>query len=490
MNIISDIFFFDVLNSSFFLPMIGILLLIISHNILPIQYFIAICIPSLFIASNLSFYLNKGSENIEKILFQFNDAFEIKLLYTEITSIFLLTVGFLWLLNNIYSIGYIKIQKIGYTYFMSFIFLFIATTSLIASSGNLITLFFFYEVLTLSTYFLVSYKKEYYEVKLAAGKYLQVLMSTSACFFLMAIVLSFVETGSFAFTNYGIMEFYSISQWWIIPLLLLLFLYGSSKAATLPFHFWLPEAMIAEIPVSALLHAVAVVKSGIITLLYVISYYFGVKFLENQAISHPISFSIPKYIAGFSAIYASILAIKKTEIKRVLAYSTMSQLGYMTMIIFSFHENMEWTTILQLIAHAVAKINLFFCAGIFYLKYKIKKISDMNSLAKKEFILCLCFAICALSIIGLPPTIGFISKFNMLVYAMKNQEFFIIFVLSIGTILNCYYFLPIISRMFFEKRLSKESENRELVQYESHFTLYVPIYISAISVVVLFCMLI
>ena len=218
--------------------------------------------------------------------------------------------------------------------------------------------------------------------------------------------------------------------------------------------------------------------------------YFRLMTRNGPATAMTVTYLIPVFANCIGVVWLDEIVTPWMLGCGVLAYSTMSQLGYMTMIIFSFHENMEWTTILQLIAHAVAKINLFFCAGIFYLKYKIKKISDMNSLAKKEFILCLCFAICALSIIGLPPTIGFISKFNMLVYAMKNQEFFIIFVLSIGTILNCYYFLPIISRMFFEKRLSKESENRELVEYESHFTLYVPIYISAISVIVLFCMLI
>ncbi len=490
MNIVSHFFFSNALNGSFFLPVFGIILLILSHNILQIQYFVSIVIPSLFVLTNLSFYLNKNHEIIEKVVFKFNDVFELKLVYTEISNVFLLMVGSLWLLNNIYSIGYIKIKNIRYTYFVSFIFLFIATTTLIASSGNLITLFFFYEVLSLSTYFLVSYKKENYEVKIASGKYLQVLMSTSACFFLVAIAILFVETGSFSFMNGGIMEFYHLSHWWLIPLCLIFFLYGSSKAATLPFHFWLPEAMIAEIPVSALLHAVAVVKSGVITVLYVVSYYFGVKFLADQSKLHPITLSLPKYIAGFSAIYASILAIKKTEIKRVLAYSTMGQLGYMTMVIFSFHKNMEGTVMLQLIAHAVAKISMFFCAGIFYLKYKIKKIADLNSIAKKEFFLCLCFAISALSIIGFPPTIGFVSKFNMLVYAIKNQEFFITMVLLIGTILNCYYFLPMISRMFFEKRIGKDMENHDLVEYDSHFTLHMPIYISTIAVVALFCVLI
>jgi multicomponent Na+:H+ antiporter subunit D len=490
MNNFSNIFFIDALSSSFFLPMMGILLLIFSHNVSFVQNIIAIIIPYFFILSNLAFYFDKNHEVIEKTIFRFNDIFEIKFLYTEISNIFLLMVGCLWLLNNIYSIGYIKIREIRYTYFMSFIFLFIVITTLIASSGNLITLFFFYEVLTLSTYFLVSYHKENYEVKIASAQYLKVLMLTSACFFLFAIAICFVETSSFVFLKEGIMEFYRFSNWWMIPFLLILFLYGASKAATLPFHFWLPEAMIAEIPVSALLHAVAIVKSGIITLLYIVSYYFGIKYLAKQSQIHPVAFSIPKYIAGISAIYASVFAIKKSEIKKVLAYSTMGQLGYMTMLIFSFHEGMEGVVLLQLIAHAIAKINLFFCAGIFYLKYKIKKISDLNSIAKKEFILCLCFAISALSIIGLPPTIGFMAKLNMLIYAVKNEEFFITSILVFGTILNCYYFLPMISKMFFEKRDEKESENGDLIEYDSHFTLYIPIYISTIAVILFFCFLI
>lgn len=490
MSIFFDIFFSNVLNCSFFLPIIGILLLVILHNIAFLQYFVSILIPILFISKNLIFYLRSDQSIIEQSFIRFTTAFEIKFQYSILSNTFLLMVGLLWLLNDIYSIGYIKIKKMNYTYFMSFIFLSISVVSLIAYSGNLITLFFFYEVLTVVTYFLVAYtREENYEIKLASGKYLRVLMVTSACFFLTAIVISFSEIHSFAFMNSGIMEFFYISSWWIVPILLILFLYGCSKSATWPFHFWLPEAMIAEIPVSALLHAVAVVKSGILALLYIVSFYFGIKFLSEQYNLHPIAFSIPKYLAGFSAIYSSVMAIKKHEIKRVLAYSTIGQLGYMVMIIFSFHGGMENIVIMQLIAHAVAKINMFFCVGVFYLKYKLKKISDLNSLAKKEFILCLCFAISALSVIGLPPTIGVISKFNVLLYAARNEEFFILGVLLLGTMLNCYYFLPIISKMFFEGR-RVDCDNYELKEYSSDPTLYVPIIIVGFSIVFLFCVLI
>ncbi len=487
------VFFSNIINSIFYLPIFGILLLLIAHSFQFGQYAIAITIPILFISKNLEYYFAKNPETITQTLYKFNNFFEIKFQYTNISNIFLLMVGGLWLLNNIYSIGYTKIKKIDYTYFTSFIFLSIAVTSLLASSGNLLTLFLFYELLTFATYFLVAYSKDdNYEIKLASGKYLRVLLSTSACFFLIAIVISFSITHSFNFLNEGIMEFYSqnINPWWIATILMILFLYGCSKAAVIPFHFWLPEAMIAHIPVSALLHAVAVVKSGIIALLYIVLYFFGIKFLSNYSAEHPIASAIPKYIAGFSAIYASALAIKKQEIKRILAYSTISQLNYMVMIIFSFHEQMDSAVIIHLVAHAIAKINMFFCAGVFYLKYKIKKINDLNELYKKEFILCLCFAISAFSIIGLPPTIGLISKFNLMLYAIKNHEFFIVFVLSLGTILNCYYFMPIISRMFFEKRNPHESENYELESYDSHFTLYVPIIITAILIVTMFLFLI
>ena len=139
---------------------------------------------------------------------------------------------------------------------------------------------------------------------------------------------------------------------------LVLFLYGCSKSATVPLHFWLPEAMIAHIPVSALLHAVAVVKSGILALLYIVIYIFGTEYLNALQSQHDFAFQIPKYLAGISAIYSSAIAIRKLEFKKILAYSTIGQLGYMVMIIFSFHNGMPKILLLQLIAHAFAKINM------------------------------------------------------------------------------------------------------------------------------------
>jgi len=248
--------------------------------------------------------------------------------------------------------------------------------------------------------------------------------------------------------------------------------------------------MIAHIPVSALLHAVAVVKSGIIALLYIVIYVFGTELLEKLQQGHQLAFQIPKYIAGVSAIYASAIALRKLEFKKVLAYSTIGQLGYMVMIIFSFHENMPKILMMQLVAHAAAKINMFFIAGFLYLKYKIKKIDELNGLWRLEPLVAICFAISVFSIIGIPPTVGMMSKFNVMIYAIHNQEFFVLGVILLGTIMSCYYLLPILVDMFFGMYTVKEGEI-EAVEIEQkmlkYYTiLYIPIILVAILVVGLF----
>jgi formate hydrogenlyase subunit 3/multisubunit Na+/H+ antiporter MnhD subunit len=399
-------------------------------------------------------------------------------------------VGTLWLLNNIYSIGYLKIKRIHFSNFMSLIFASICCVVLIGSSGNLITLFIFYEALTLITYFLVSFDK-CYESQIAGGIYIKTLLVSSSSLFLIGIVAIYSFTGSFRFMDNGILNIFPDMQinWQITLTLLFLFLYGCAKAATIPLHFWLPKAMIAHTPVSALLHAVAVVKSGIIALLYIIIYIFGIKFLEDLSKSHEIAFSIPKYIAGFSAIYASIMALKKVEVKKVLAYSTIGQLGYMVMIIFSFHDGMPKVLILQLIAHAVTKINMFFIAGFLYLKYKIKRIDEINGIGKTEPIIGACFFISMLSIIGIPPTVGMIGKYNIILYCIHNKEYFMLGVIASGTIMSCYYLLPIITDMFFDKQIieiniiEKEKQNHFKKYY---LFLYISIVITSALVILLF----
>lgn len=483
LTFLSDLHF---IKKIFLVPILGIILLQLSKNIPMLQYIVVIFIPI-----NFLFQLTVGSNQAETLTwFTFFNKFEIKFIFTSMSKIFISMVGCLWLLNNIYSIGYLKIKHVNFVNLTSLIFASISCVVLIGSSGNLLTLFVFYEILTFITYFLVSFD-DLKEAKDIGKTYFLTLFTISSCFFLIGIIIIYTFTGSLRFMNDGILSLFPEMQinWQLTVTLLVLFLYGCSKAATIPLHFWLPKAMIAHTPVSALLHAVAVVKSGIIALLYIVIYVFGIKFLETTSKNHEIAFSFPKYIAGFSAIYASILALKKLEIKKVLAYSTIGQLGYMVMIIFSFHEGMPKVLILQLIAHAVAKINMFFIAGFLYLKYQIKKINEINGIGKIEPVIGICFFISTLSLIGIPPTIGMMSKYNIILYCLQNKEFFILGVIALGTILTCYYLMPIISDMFFDKmvvaidHIEKEKQHR-LNKY--YIFMYISIVITATLVVLLF----
>ena len=492
MSILSSLFFTqNIVVELFSLIVFGIILIQITQRFPSIQYFIIIAIPILFIFKNLKHYFKNFEGEPPFVLFKFFNHLEIKFHYTLISCTFLAMVGSLWLLNNLYSVGYLKIKQIEFTSFMTIIFASIGCVILIVSSGNLITLFTFYEILTFTTYFLVSFVNSP-ESTTAGHKYLTTLFVTSTCFFLTAVSVIYAFSDNLNFMSEGILSYYpQFTEIWFLPLIvILLFLYGCSKSATIPFHFWLPKAMSAEIPVSALLHAVAVVKSGIIALLYVVIYVFGLSFLSNLQSLHPFAFQIPKYLAGLSAILASIMALRNTEFKKVLAYSTVGQLGYMVMIIFSFHQEMPKVLMLQLVAHAFGKINMFFIAGFLYLKYKTKRVDKLYGVWKFEPVIAVCFAISVFSIIGIPPTIGMLGKFNIMIYSIKNEEFFILGVILFGTILNCYYFLPILSDMFFgvgedsEKNIKVIEIQPKVKKYYN--LLYIPITLTAALIIAMF----
>jgi multicomponent Na+:H+ antiporter subunit D len=445
MEFLTDLFSNLNIFSKIFLILFSGLTVIQLYKNTEIQNFVSISIPLL-----LFIFIYKtdpvGQSFSFRPIFNF---FEIKLLFTPISKIFSLMVVCLWFLTNIYSIGYISLTKISQQPFSSLFFLSIIFTLLIGISGNLLTLFLFYECLTFATYFLVSFDQTH-EAKIAGKYYLKMLLITSGCFLLPAIVLVYQSGGNIDF-HYPISEntsglsFESPTK---VAILLIMFLYGYSKAATFPFHSWLPKAMVAHIPVSALLHAVAVVKSGIICILYTIIYIFGIDFLNELKLNQSSLINIPKYICAFSAIYASYQAIKQNELKKILAYSTISQLGYIAMAIFAFKANIESATILKLVSDAITKINMFFIAGFLYLKYEIKKIDSLNGIWKKEKIISICFLISCMSIIGIPPTIGSISKINAASDAIMHQDYFTISILSLGTVLSSIYLGKILIKMF------------------------------------------
>ncbi|WP_206604686.1 monovalent cation/H+ antiporter subunit D family protein [Kineobactrum sediminis] len=345
--------------------------------------------------------------------------------------------SFLWIINTIYSIGYMRgNREKNQTRFYVCFALAIAAAMGIALADNLFTLFLFYEILTLSTYPLVAHKGDAKTIA-SARIYLGVLLATSIGLLLPAIIWTYVIAGTTDFTVGGIIE--GKLEGAAVGLLLGLFVFGIGKAAVMPMHRWLPAAMVAPTPVSALLHAVAVVKAGVFSVTKIIIYIFGVDFLFSQPSAQWL-----QYMAAFTIITASVVALYQTNLKRMLAYSTIAQLSYVIMATVILKPLAEIGAAVHIAAHAFGKITLFFAAGAIYTASHKTELWQLAGIGRRMPITMAAFTIGALSMIGVPPTAGFVSKWFILAGAFQAENYLAIFTIIASTALNAMYFLPII----------------------------------------------
>ena len=353
----------------------------------------------------------------------------------------------LWIVNSIYSIGYMRGNKESkQTRFYVCFALSLAATMGIALAANLFTLFLFYEMLTLSTYPLVSHKGDEKTVR-SARVYLGILLMTSIGLLLPAIVWTYLSAGTGEFTPGGILE--GRVEGPALGLLLGLFVFGIGKAAVMPVHRWLPAAMVAPTPVSALLHAVAVVKAGVFSITKVIIYIFGVEHLFATPSSDWLL-----YAAAFTVLAASVVALRQQNLKRMLAYSTVAQLSYVVMATAILKPLAEIGASLHMVAHAFGKITLFFAAGAVYTASKKTEISQLAGIGRRMPWTTAAFTIGGLSMIGVPPTGGFVSKWYILAGAFQSDNYVAIATIIASTLLNAAYFLPIIFAAWFSRESS------------------------------------
>jgi multicomponent Na+:H+ antiporter subunit D len=356
--------------------------------------------------------------------------------------LFALLASGLWVVNSLYSVAYVRAnEEANQTRFFVFFALSICATLGIAWSGNFLTLFLFYELLTLATWPLVTHHGDAAAQK--SGRiYLGVLMGTSICLLLPALVAIWALTGTTDFVLGGILEG-QVSHTTALVLLVLCML-GIGKAALMPFHGWLPNAMVAPTPVSALLHAVAVVKAGVFSVVKLIVYIFGTGFLADASVTGWLTL-----LAGSTIVIASLVALNADNLKRRLAYSTISQLSYVTLSASLLSALSVTGAVLHIAAHAVGKITLFFAAGAIYTAAHKTRVSELRGIGRRMPWTMTAFAIGALSMIGLPPTAGFLSKWYMLSGAMAAEQVFAVVVIILSTLLNAAYFLPILYQAFF-----------------------------------------
>ncbi len=361
----------------------------------------------------------------------------------SIGMLFALVASPLWILTSIYAIGYMRGAKEGsQTRFFAFFAISLSATLGVAFAANLLTLYVFYEALSLATYPLVTHHQDR-EARSGGRTYLTYLLSTSIGFVLPAMVFCYVKSGdSLSFTE--------PTQWQgllgsgTVLVLLLLFVFGFAKAGVMPFHSWLPNAMVAPTPVSALLHAVAVVKVGVFSIIRVFTGVFGTDFLSTLDVA-----SVVSWVAGGTVIISSLIAMTQNHLKRLLAFSTIGQLSYIVLGVSLLTSHAVQGSMLHIPMHAFGKITLFFCAGAIYVATGKKYISQLDGLGRAMPWTMGAFAIAAMSVIGLPLTGGLLSKIYMIWGAADAQEHALLAIYLVSSVLNGVYFFPIVYRAFF-----------------------------------------
>ncbi|MDR2008052.1 MAG: monovalent cation/H+ antiporter subunit D family protein [Alphaproteobacteria bacterium] len=379
--------------------------------------------------------------------------------YSEkITMIFAVMVNFLWIISMVYTIGYMRGNNEKHQgRFFAFYCLSIAFTLGVAFSSNLLTTFLFYESLTLATFPLVAHKinaESRHNVKV----YLSILIGTSLVLFLPAIIITLIYLGSLDYTLGGLFIRQENINIYMVFLLLFMFTFGVAKTGIMPVHKWLPAAMVAPTPVSALLHAVAVVKSGVFVFIKIIIYIFGIDYL-SAFIHMMFSVNWLLVIPCITIILASLVALYQDNLKKMLAYSTIAQLSYMVLGVLLLSNAGIISSVFNILAHAFAKITLFFAAGSIYVIAHKDKISQLSGIGRKMPITMVAFSIAALSMIGFPLTGGFIGKWFLLEGIWESQQSWVVFVIIISTVLNALYFLPVIFKAFFEKYPTEPNEH-------------------------------
>ena len=371
-------------------------------------------------------------------------AFEVE----PLGMLFALIASGLWIVNSIYSIGYMRgNQEAHQTRFYVCFALALFAAIGIAFAANLITLFLFYEMLTLVTYPLVTHHGTD-QAKQGGRVYLGLLIGTSVLFLLPAIVFTWHVAGTTDFRAGGILGGHLEPA--VLVGLLAMFMFGIGKAALMPFHRWLPAAMVAPTPVSALLHAVAVVKAGVFSAVKIIVYVFGL-----DALAGGTDWLIA--VAGFTILAASVVALRADNLKRRLAYSTVSQLSYVVMAAALLAPLSVVGAVFHIAAHALGNITLFFAAGSIYTAAHKTEVSQLDGVGRRMPWTMGAFAIGALSMIGLPPAAGFVSKWYMLSGAMAGAHWLAVAVIIGSTLLNAGYFLPILHRAFFRPPAAEDS---------------------------------
>lgn len=388
--------------------------------------------------------------------------------------LFACVASILWIATTLYSVGYMRgLKEHAQTRFYSFFALSLSATIGVAFSANLLTIYFFYEMLSVSTFPLVTHMQDK-EARTGGRTYLGYLLFTSLCLLLPALSWCYVwlDGGEIAMdflADTGKLEFFSQNTQMI---LLVLFTFGFAKAGLMPLHSWLPGAMVAPTPVSALLHAVAVVKVGVFCVYRTYADLFGPEVLKRM--------DGQDWMIGLACatiLISSLVALSQDNLKRRLAFSTIGQLGYVVLGATLATEQGMGGSVLHIAMHACGKITLFFCAGAIFVATGKKYVSQLRGLGRKMPVTMGAFMIGSLSVIGLPPLGGFVSKWYLALGALDRDAIWVVFVLLVSSLLNVFYLLPVAVTAFFR---NDEDEDNPGIK-EAPWACVVPLAVTAIG---------
>lgn len=378
----------------------------------------------------------------EQLLWTLLPGVDIAFQVEPLGLLFALVASSLWLVATLYAQSYMK--SLGYQHLARFFACYaiaLGSAAGVAFSANLATLFIFYEILSLSTYPLVTHTGTD-NARRGGRVYIAYLLISSIALLLPAIIWTYFATGTLTFTAGGILAGHIDPVW--VPVLAGLFMFGIGKAAIMPMHRWLPAAMVAPAPVSALLHAVAVVKAGVFTVLKVAVYVFGMDLLSGTGAGIWIA-----WFAAFTIVAASLVALSLSDLKARLAYSTVAQLSYVVVGAMVATPIAIVGAAMQLALHAVAKITLFFGAGAIQVAHDRKTIPELDGLGRVMPWTFGAFTVGCLSIIGLPLFAGMWSKWYLVLASLQAEQLILVGALLLSSLLNILYMLAIPIRGFF-----------------------------------------
>ncbi|MDM8554800.1 monovalent cation/H+ antiporter subunit D family protein [Desulfococcaceae bacterium HSG7] len=408
--------------------------------------------------------------------------------------IFATTSSCLWILVSVYSIGYMRTLKehAQTRFYFSFAAALFGAIG-IAFAANLVTMFIFYEILTISTYPLVAHE-ESPEAISAGHKYLAYLLG-GGVFFLIAILMTYHWAGTTDFGYQGILKpALGATSQFSLQIVFFCFLLGFAKAAWMPVHAWLPSAMVAPTPVSALLHAVAVVKAGVFGIIRIVCHIYGIDLMQTLGLGLVLA-----VIAAVTIVVANFYAIGQNNLKRMLAYSTINQLSFIILGVALLSPMSVTGAILHIPFHGFMKITLFLCAGAITAITGIKRISDMRGIGRVMPITMGAFVIGAFGMCGAPPLAGFISKWHIALGAVESGQLFFLLIICAGSLLDVVYFFPVIRTAFFAKMPAHETldidlepkvelytEKKSVIEYKRPLYLFmiVPLAVTAIFSIV------